>query len=785
MWKPPSSTSKRLRSSIRLPTTIAVLVLWSVFSPVSEAQAQQLDSMTEPPASYSQALAMLDRGDTTAALQALRRATAEAPSFGPAFLRLGSILSARASEVETDFEERLEARRALERARELMGDDPEVLLEYGLLLRKQGMRTDARRVLDRAWRAARRAGEDLPPRTRARLHYSLARIYESWWEDWQNLVMFPENERVHLGCANIGLAICGPPSVAHAMFAVYCPARWWSQTSRLPALADLKSDERARMIQHFTLAYEADSTLVDAAVRLLGHLADASRWDEYTSLAQKLVRSAGVDARPHLFLGLGLHESGREDEASVAFERGLSLLPPAERHVFDDVGLLLPAGVREDYADLDSAGRAATERLVFTAKDPLFLTEAEERRLEHYARLAWAELKFSDPTLGMRGWESERGAIWVRYGRPEKEVQCCYGGGPGAGIMRPAERPPVNPKTDDLKCIEPPRTVASGTRFLTWSYGENGPNFSFSRRLTYRKALFLEPAKELADALDRRGPELYRPRTVATLHSLPHQAVRFRGERPELTRMEVYAQPPVDSLNAGPGDSLHAGVFVFTSEYERLWERRGHALVGARRMGLTYAFELPAGEYVYALEARRAGPDTLARPLARERVQVSLTGFPAGRLAVSDLLLATALLPLTERPTRRYDLRIWPSRTLEYPAGAPVGVYFEVYGLEMDDEGLASYRVELSVEGADERNLVDRVARGLVELFSRGGDDEPRVSWERTVPVDGDRAIDYISVELPQLDTGAYTMRILITDLGSGETAETTRGFRVQASDDG
>ena len=723
---------------------------------------------------------MLERADTTAALEALRRATAEAPGFGPAYLRLGSVLSARASEVETDFEERAEARRALERARELMGDDPEVLLEYGLLLRKQGMRTDARRVLDRAWRAARREGNDLPARTRARLHYSLARIYESWWEDWQNLVMLPENERVHFGCPNIGLAICGPPSVAHAMFAVYCPARWWSQSSRLPALADLKSDERSRMIQHFTLAYEADSTLVDAAVRLLGHLADASNWDEYTSLAQKLASGAGDDARAQLFLGLGLHESGREDEASVAFERGLSLLPPAERHVFDDVGLLLPAGVREDYADLDSAGRAATQRLVFTSKDPLFLTEAEERRLEHYARLAWAELKFSDPTLGMRGWESERGAIWVRYGRPEKEVQCCYGGGPGAGIMRPAESPP-----DSYRCINPPLTIAAGTRYLTWSYGENGPNFSFSRRLTYRKALFLEQAKELADALERRAPELYRPRTITSLHSLPHQTVRFRGERPGLTRVEVYAQPPVDSLNARPGDSLHAGVFVFTSEYERLWERRGYALVGARPVALAYAFELPVGEYVYALEARRAGPDTLARPLARERVQVSLAGYPAGRLAVSDLLLATALRPLTDRPARRDDLRIWPSRTLEYPAGAPVGVYFELYGLEPDDEGLASYRVELSVEGAEERNVVERVARGLVELFSRGDDDEPRVSWERTVPVDDDRVVDYMSVEFPRLDVGAYTMRVLITDLGSGETAETTRGFRVHAAGEG
>ncbi len=713
---------------------------------VTAAIAPPLLLAQEEPELYRQAQSQLAAGDTLAAIATLRELTEAEPDFGPGFLRLGALLSVRSSELERGWRQRKEAEKLLREAWRLMGADPELLLEYGLLLRKQGMRVDAERVLKRAWREANRRGQEFDPGKRARLHYELGRIYETWWEDFQNLVMIPWSAQ-QISCSRIDvmLPIHELASRPHRDQAVLCPAEWAEQLAGTVPLADLRSDDRQRMVEHFWLTMEADSSYADAGLRLLGHLADGDEWGEYLRLARRLVGSQPDDPRPHLLLALGYHEMGLDRAADGVFARALALLPPGERLIFEDVSPLLTRAQRARYAELGSSGRKEAARIFFTSADPLFLTEVEERRLEHYARLAWAELKFGDPTTGRRGWESDRGEIWVRYGRPWRWYQCSYG----------------------------------GPRSTYWSYGRRGPVFVFAGSLTYRHARLTDVARWQANQLAVRAPELYRPVTVTTAFEMPHQLVRFRGSEPDLTRVEIYAAPPLDSLEAAPGTALHGGIFVFDPDYRPLWSHRDTVAVADVPVGLSYTLDLEPAEYRYGVEARTIGPESGARPAARARESLEIPGFPPGELRVSDLLLADAIRPLEPSPDRREELRIWPSRTLRFASGAPVHLYFEIYGLATDDEGLARYRVELAVEDARQRNVVERVLRGVVELFSRGREREPRVSWERVVAVSGDRAMDYLSVELPALDPGEYVVRLQLTDFATAVTVERERRFRI------
>lgn len=715
---------------------------------VTAATAPRSLPAQEEPELYRQAQSELAAGDTLAAIATLRELTEAEPDFGPGFLRLGALLSARSSQLEGDWRLRKEAEKLLREAWRLMGADPETLLEYGLLLRKQGMRVDAERVLNRAWREAVRRGQEFDPGNRARLHYELGRIYETWWEDFQDLVMIPWSAQ-QISCSRIDvmLPIHELAFWPHRDQAVLCPEEWAEQLAGTVPLADLRSDDRQRMVDHFRLAMEADSSYADAALRLLGHLADGDEWGEYLRVARRLVRSQPDDPRPHLFLALGYHELGLDRAADSVFGRALALLPAGERLIFEDVTPLLTRAQRERYAELGSSGREEAARIFFASADPLFLTEVEERRLEHYARLAWAELKFGDPTIRRRGWESDRGEIWVRYGRPWKRYQCCYGAG----------------------------------RHDYWSYGRRGPVFVFARSLTYRHARLTEVARWQASQLAVRAPELYRPVTVTVAFDMPHQLVRFRGSEPDLTRVEIYAAPPLDSLEAAPGSSLHAGIFLFDPDYRPLWSHRDTVEVGDVPVGLTYTLDLGTAEYRYGVEARTYGPESEARPAVRARESLEIPGFPPGELSVSDLLLADAIRPLEPSPDRREQLRIWPSRTLRFASGAPVHLYFEIYGLDTGEEGLARYRVDLAVEDARQRNVVDRVLRGVVELFSRGREREPRVSWERVVAVSGDRAMDYLSVELPELDPGEYVVRLQVMDSATGESVERERRFQIEA----
>src|SRR5690606_12165577 len=162
----------------RLMRNLGLTVLvWAALTLAWPAAASALTQQegNEPPA-YAAALAKLTAGDTLGALTDLREAIRVRPDFGPAHLRLGALLSERAGEATDHFADRIEAEKALARATQLMPNDPEALLEYGLLLKRRQMNTDAKRVLDRAWAAAERKGAGLAPKDRARLQFELGKV---------------------------------------------------------------------------------------------------------------------------------------------------------------------------------------------------------------------------------------------------------------------------------------------------------------------------------------------------------------------------------------------------------------------------------------------------------------------------------------------------------------------------------------------------------------------------------------------------------------------------------
>jgi GWxTD domain-containing protein len=701
-----------------------------------------LAAQQPPPAAYDSALARLAAADTAAAIAQLRRAIRVAPRYGPAYLRLGSILSERSTSAYGFQPQRAEAERLLHRAVQLMDGDPVAMLEVGLLLRKQGVSTDARRVVERAERAAQRRGVELPPELRARLHYRLALMYERFWEDVDHLIAYlPLGP---FGCArNYGQAQ-GDAATVFAIMASACPEDVHEALRQTAFIADETAAEYGLMLDHFYAALRADTAHTDAALHLLGHQAQRGDWLAFDALVAHMLTVRPDDARVLLFVALGLHERGLVSRADSVFRRAIALLPQAERAVFEDVGLLLPRSVQAHYAALDSTAQRETARRFFAGSDPLLLSAVEERRLEHWARLAWAELKFASPESRLRGWDTERGQTWLRYGRPEVTFQCCF-----AGLYR--------------------------TEF--WSYGSRGPVFSFRRLRTSRYARHTDASHILANQeLAELGPQHYRPRTVATYYRYPHQVVRLRGSRSDLTRFEIHATPPLDSLWLG-AEGLAAGIFVRDLDHQPLWEQR-RTFTGDDARAQSYAFEVGPGTLQLSIEARAEAPEGQQRPVAMWRDTVTTLDTASGRLALSDLLLADTIAPRVPSPARRADVVVVPSRTLAFPPGHAVHLYFEVYGTTVGADSLASYDVEVTVTDSTGGGLLGAVVRGFVRLIGIGPD-ETRVRWERAWRPTGDRAVEYLALELARADEGTYVVAVTVRDRITGQVATSVRPFRV------
>jgi hypothetical protein len=152
-------------------------------------------------------------------------------------------------------------------------------------------------------------------------------------------------------------------------------------------------------------------------------------------------------------------------------------------------------------------------------------------------------------------------------------------------------------------------------------------------------------------------------------------------------------------------------------------------------------------------------------------------------LAISDLLLAESIEPRVEGADTREELRIVPSRGLVFGVADPVHIYFEVYGLDADEDGIASYAAELTVTEVSEerRGVLARVFRGARDLLFGEGDRPTTVRWERTVEVQADRASDYLRIELPDLEPGRYAITISVSDAAGGSVTR-ERAFDVIAS---
>lgn len=148
------------------------------------------------------------------------------------------------------------------------------------------------------------------------------------------------------------------------------------------------------------------------------------------------------------------------------------------------------------------------------------------------------------------------------------------------------------------------------------------------------------------------------------------------------------------------------------------------------------------------------------------------------QLSLSDIVIADTLVPLTNAPATRAELRLVPKRRLVTGPGQAIHAYFEVYGLQADSSGLRRYEAELAVEDSPPRSLVESMVRAVGKLMGRGG--EPtRIRWQRIVPAHGDRIIDFLRVDLGRLEPGEYALRIRVTDQLTRDRAETARRFSV------
>ena len=173
-----------------------------------------------------------------------------------------------------------------------------------------------------------------------------------------------------------------------------------------------------KAVEYFTIAKNSDPLRRSVYTQLMQIYFEKEDWKEALDLSKNMYGFFPEDEMTWLYLGATQFYMKDYENAARSFETAKKYLKPELIEAFDDISLLLRKNDLPKY----QADKEGYRQRFWNAQNPRFLTTYNERNLEHYARITYADLITAAPKVEKRGWETVRGQVIIRYGKPKINV---------------------------------------------------------------------------------------------------------------------------------------------------------------------------------------------------------------------------------------------------------------------------------------------------------------------------------------------------------------------------
>lgn len=412
--------------------------------------------------------------------------------------------------------------------------------------------------------------------------------------------------------------------------------------------------------------------------------------------------------------GLAAHASQRYVAAERAFALALQEMPKIGKCEWTDLSVLLEGDASSAYDKLDCDSREAANRRIWWLADPLFSTPGNERRTEHFARRAWAEIERDGANgFGMR-WGKDMEEMIVRFGWAEKWTQ------------------------------QPPSGMNDAATYVAH---EREPDFHFISPARYDAPISTlgDSAWNLFDEDPREG---YSPRYASAFTSISPQVSRFR--RGDSTLIVTAFDVRADTV--WKYDAVHPTLVIAPSDTSRFLLAVFDSTPRRSALWITSpSREALASLELLSLDGKVAG---------RWRGSVRPLTADTARRSISDILLFDA----TDSLASEIEGAIATAYgTNVLPRDKKVGVYWETYGRAADD---SASEVSLTLTPMAP-GLVTRVLRSLGVGKKLAPVD---VRWRDTGP-ESELQPRSVTLDLSQVTPGRYDFRVTV---GTGASARST-----------
>lgn len=507
---------------------------------------------------------------------------------------------------------------------------------------------------------------------------------------------------------------------------------------------------------------------LDRELTLLAYM--EKDWDKMIEYASGYAGMNGENKHAHLILGLAFLRKGQYDKSKDEFDVYDASLTEYEKIFFTTFDSFLSGEQQVEIEKMSYPEKNDFHRDFWFSRDPLFITDYNERFLEHYARIAEAYLLFSSPEYNVIGYESPPGVIWIRYGPPLQRRKAMH-----IEFFNPDFDYRVDPLNEYWYYKD---FMLRFYEFPLWSkkmdfYAKDGVNYA-----------------ALAHEIQKQIPETFEFNIPGKKIDFPRIAADFRGKE-GISRVELFYAIPVKDLRhtereAGYVADIDNGVFVFDSDWNNIsretW-RQEHVsplpIDSANHTMLTFQrrMDLPPGTYTLAVEFRDDSSGNIGA--IRDPLDVESYGYDA--LQISDILLADDIKAKAALEAVTLDnVEFTPNISRRFRQAQPVFLYFEVYNLRLTGvPGNSRFRVEYSMQykrvPEDAEWSIGDVL-GRLFSFSRN-----QFELATTAEYDGVSPVEnmFIQIDPSSLEPGLYLLVLRVSDLIGGNLVEKNVGFYI------
>ena len=471
-------------------------------------------------------------------------------------------------------------------------------------------------------------------------------------------------------------------------------------------------------------------------------------WSTFHALMQDLYAQYPDDKNTLLFCGLAAYQLGEYNDSHEYYQRAYDLMSVEERELLESIDLLVP---QEDHASRDTTqtiDELLEREMFWKSQDPLYLSDFNERKMEHFGRLAYSNLRFRRFSDDVEGWQTDMGKTYIKFGRYRSRKTFYKGSGFGAFYeMRE-----------------------------TWFYetfkieycGNGGDRWGFCGGYVVGGVSFIPPSNNLFDYWDEAPENAFRRRTFSSpstldeashhtfrktaqrfvdpylkrKYTLPYQVSAF--EERDSVRVELSYMIPKDRLkaNSETGEvNFWDGVFLFDEQWQDIYNYRKSVSFALQptlptentaakhrndHLLVSRMLSVPQGSYHFSVELLDQTSGAIG--IARNKEQYV---YGDGTFHLSDLLVGSNIQTRHPFLEDRDDLIITPNPVRTFSQSESVFIYLELYDLKRDDFGSTQYELSYTIGKPEvdtlsptlfaSQKLIDTMGKTEIDLRSRQG----------------------------------------------------------------